>query len=290
MRKSRVGSPGRKRKTDMQNEKYLMVYHSFLLNMVLAFDRFCRENNLEYFLAGGSALGAVRHQGLIPWDDDIDLGMLRPDFERLEKLLAEKGNRLGEYVYSPVAKQVVPDAPIGHLLYLPGYEEPGRAYDPADAPKLDIHPIDGVPKSGTGKKWQRFFSIVHYMAVYRLPTKNKGKAAHLISKGLVKVTPGFLFDFYAAVSRKLISAWPADRAEYVCSLFGLAGYEKEVMKRELLVPFRKVPFEGNLLPIPGKEKEYLTRLYGDYSVLPPEEDRVPKHDGYKRFMLAIEEK
>ncbi len=263
-------------------ENYLKKYQSYLLNMLLAFDAFCKEHGVEYFLAGGSALGAVRHGGFIPWDDDIDLAMLRPDFEKMERLLAECGNKIGEYEYSPVIGQIVPDAPIGHLLYLPEGD-----YDKADAPKLDIHPIDGLPQAGWKRKVQHFFSIVHYMAVYRHPTKNKGKAAHLISKMLVAVTSDSMFDRYARMSRKVIAAYDAERANQVCSLFGLAGYANEVMDRELIVPYQRIEFEGHLLPVPCKEKGYLEKLYGDYEKLPPEEEREPKHDGYLRFMKAI---
>ena len=73
----------------------------------------------------------------------------------------------------------------------------------------------------------------------------------------------------------------------MCSLFGLAGYANEVMDRELLVPYRRTEFEGHLLPVPCKEKGYLEKLYGDYEVLPPKEDREPKHDGYLRFVEAM---
>ncbi len=270
----------------MDNEKkqtYLKSYQAYLFRMLLEFDAYCEKNNIEYFLAGGSALGAVRHAGFIPWDDDIDLAMLRPDFERMEQLLARNGNRIGPYVYSPVLGQIVKDAPIGHLLFLPEGD-----YDAADAPKLDIHPIDGLPKVAWKRKIQRFFSIVHYMAVYRLPTKNKGKAAHIISKLLVKITPDKLFDFYAKISLKIISAHSAETAEEVCSLFGLAGYANEVMKRKMLVPYQKIKFEDVLLPVPNQLEDYLTKLYGDYMTLPAEDERAPKHQGYVHFMDAIE--
>ena len=263
----------------------LKEYQAYLLGMLLEFDAFCKMHGIKYFLAGGSALGAARHGGFIPWDDDIDLAMLRTDFERLEQLLAEQGNEIGLYKYSPVIGQIVPDAPIGHLLYLPDGD-----YEPADAPKLDIHPIDGLPKAGWKRKVQRFFAIVHYMAVYRHPTKNKGKAAHLISKLLVKTTSDRMFDFYAKISRKVIMAHDSERAEEVCSLFGLAGYSREVMKREILVPYQTMSFEEYLLPVPNKAEEYLTQLYGEYRILPKESEREPKHDGYVRFMNAIQSK
>ncbi len=266
-----------------KNQQDLQQYHTYLTDMLLAFDEFCMQHGLSYFLAGGSALGAVRHKGMIPWDDDIDLAMMRPEFERLEQLMAQQGNKIGIYDYSPVIGQIVPDAPIGHLLYLPE-----GTYDPADAPKLDVHPIDGLPKASWKRKVQYFFSIVHYMAVYRHPTKNKGKAARWISSILVRTTTDKMFDFYAKVSRKIIAAHDPEKSRYVCSLFGLAGYANEVMDRTLLLPYQRVEFEGHLLPIPGKEKEYLTQLYGDYMKLPPESERMPKHDGYARFVQGIE--
>jgi lipopolysaccharide cholinephosphotransferase len=197
--------------------------------------------------------------------------------------LQRKDNRIGEYVYSPVQRQLLNDAPIGHLFYLPDT----GGYNISDAPMLDIHPIDGIPRSGLLRKLQRFFAIVHYMAVYRLPTKNKGRVAHMISGILVKITPDFLFDFYVSVSRRIISAWSTDRAEEVCSLFGLAGYENECMKKELLLPYKRVSFEGHRLPVPSRDEEYLQRLYGDYAVLPPPEERYPKHAGYLRFTEAL---
>ena len=260
----------------------LKEYQSYLLEMLLAFDAFCTEHGLEYFLAGGSALGAVRHCGFIPWDDDIDLAMLRSDFERMEEILRQRDNKVGTYIYSPVIGQVVADAPIGHLLYLPK-----GSYNPADAPKLDIHPIDGLPKAGWKRKLQRFFSIVHYMAVYRHPTKNKGKAAHLVSKLLVRITTDKMFDCYARWSRNIIIAHDSEKAAQVCSLFGLAGYDREVMDRKMLLPYRRIEFEGHMLPVPNETEAYLEKLYGDYKKLPEAEAQKPKHEGYKHFMAAM---
>lgn len=250
--------------------------------MLLVFDAFCKEHGLSYFLAGGSALGAYRHQGFIPWDDDIDLAMMRPDFEGLEQLLAKHDNRLEKYRYSPVAKQIIPDAPIGHLLYLPEGDYPQNA-----APKLDIHPIDGVPKGKTGRLLQRIFVIVHYLSIYRLPTKNKGKAAHEISRIIVKITPDRLFNWYARVSKKIITAKKTENADKVCSLFGLAGYQREVMDKNILLPYQRVPFCGHMLPVPNQIQPYLQQLYGDYDSLPSVEDRHPKHSGYLQFIQAM---
>ncbi len=263
--------------------KSLVCYQKYLLDMLLMFDDFCKENGIAYFLAGGSTLGAVRHQGFIPWDDDIDLAMMRPDFERMEQLFAKQNNKLSEYRYSPVAAQIIPDAPIGHLLYLPQGDYPQSA-----APKLDIHPIDGVPDGKMGRLLQRIFVIVHYLSVYRHPTKNKGRVAHEISKIIVKITPDRLFNWYARVSKKIITAKKTETADKVCSLFGLAGYQREIMDKNILLPYKRVPFCGYMLPIPNQVQPYLTQLYGNYNDLPPEEERHPKHSGYLQFVRAIQ--
>ena len=101
----------------MIDQVKLKKYQDYLQEMLVDFRNYCNANNLTWMLAGGSALGAIRHQGFIPWDDDVDLAMPRPDFEQLEHLMAKAGNKLGKYIYSPVEKQIVPEAPIGHLYY-----------------------------------------------------------------------------------------------------------------------------------------------------------------------------
>ena len=243
-----------------------------LLEMLLRFQQFASENNLIFFLVGGSALGAERHKGFIPWDDDIDIAMARPDFERMEAEMRKQGNTLGDIIYSPVAEHIIPEAPIGFL-----YDVSRENTDFRNTAKIDIHPIDGTPKSAVLKKVQNIVSIIYYLSVYRLPTKHKGKLARCISKTILKLTPLFLLKFYAKVCKKIMTHWDVSKSESVCSLFGAAGYKREVMPRNYVFPLKEALFEKNRFLAPYDTKLYLQQLFGNFKEMPPLAERRPCH-------------
>lgn len=249
-----------------------------LLSMLKTFQEFATENELQFFLVGGSALGAYRHQGFIPWDDDVDIAMMRSDFEKMEQIMARRDNRLGDCIYSPVENHVIPEAPIGYLY---DGAHPEEQY--AHAAKIDIHPIDGVPENTILRKMQKIASLVYYLSEYRLPVKNKGKAIRTVSKVILKVTPDFMFRFYMKVCKKYMTSWNDQISQNICSLFGVAGYEREVMPREYLMPLKLASFETEEFWIPGKIEPYLEQLYGNYMQLPDESDRKPRHDNYRYY-------
>lgn len=262
-------------------EEELQGLQKRLTEMLLEFDGFCKKNGLQYFLAGGSALGAYRHQGFIPWDDDVDLAMLRSDFERMEDLLREEcQNELESCVYSPVDAHLLPDAPIGYL-----FDKGAKKRDYRESAKIDIHPIDGVPESSREQRLQNILSKVYYLLVYEHPTKNKGRFMHLATGLILAVTPSRPRAFYRRKLKVFLTKWDDRTSRKVCSLFGLAGYRREVMPREWIFPMQQMTFAGHSLPVPGDMEYYLERLYGDFRRIPPEEERIPKHDTYRYYPL-----
>ncbi|MGN0483274.1 MAG: phosphorylcholine transferase LicD [Lachnospiraceae bacterium] len=249
-----------------------------LLEMLIELQNFCDENQICFFLVGGSALGAQRHHGFIPWDDDVDVAMMRPDFEKLQELMEEQQNRIGKFLYSPVEHHLLPDAPIAYLY---DSEHCDKGFEMAA--KVDIHPIDGVPENRFLRKIQKFFAKVYYLSIYRLPAKNKGKFAHDMTAAILKITPNWLFRIYQKVSKRVITSWPESSSREICSLFGVAGYETEVMPRAYLMPLQRAEFEQHEFWIPGDIDPYLKRLYGDYMTLPPKEERIPRHPKYQSY-------
>ena len=173
-----------------------------LVEMLLQLREFTDEHGLTFFLVGGSALGAYRHGGFIPWDDDVDIAMMREDFEKLERLLEKRNNSLGDLKYSPVEHHLIPEAPIGYL-----YDKRFAKKGWQNTAKIDIHPIDGVPDGWFLRKVQMVSALVYYLSEYRLPVKNKGKKIRAVSKVILKITPDPVFDFYMKVTKRIFTSW-----------------------------------------------------------------------------------
>lgn len=252
----------------------LKKYQEHLLEMLIEFQRFCEEHNIKFFLVGGSALGAFRHHGFIPWDDDIDVAMFRDDFEKMEAFMESNNNKLKDMDYSPVEKKILPEAPIGHLYDFKITEL--RIH----APKIDIHPIDGVPYSKIQRMLQKYLSLIYYLGIYHLPVKNKGKFARDSSKVLLKIIPEKMWKIIIRFCKNYITKWNTEKSNNVCSLFGVAGYSREIMPKDWLIPLQKVKFGISEFWAPSMQDEYLTQLYGDWKKLPDNQYRKPQHDSY----------
>lgn len=256
----------------------LKKYQQHLVNMLEQFSEFCDKNELDFFLVGGSALGAYRHDGFIPWDDDIDIAMLRGDFEKMEQYMSEEDNMLKGLTYSPVEHAVIPEAPIGHL-----YDFRVTSGSKEYAPKIDIHPLDGVPEEKYKRTLQKICALIYYLGIYHLPVKNKGKIIHWISKMLLNVIPDSVWKLLLRKTKEYCTKWNTRQSKNICSLFGVAGYEKEVMPLEWIYPLKWHKFEQTEYCVPGDRDNYLTRLYGNWKQLPNQEERKPVHKSFLYF-------
>jgi lipopolysaccharide cholinephosphotransferase len=256
------------------------------LELLREFDGVCQHHGLRYDLAGGSLLGAVRHGGFIPWDNDVDVCMPRPDYERLLKLKAEGKLKL------PGKRDVISDRDNTFARHFGRYirYDVKRQADMAeedDCPYIgmDIFPVDGLPKGKLAFKWQcwqvkqlRRFLLT---SVEKKGTSRKGALAarikDLYRPILRKIGPFRL----ARRLDKVCSRVSFEKAELVGALTGMYGH-RERWPKEAMLPQSRMDFEGIQAWGYANYDIYLGNLYGDYMKLPPEEKRVPHCDsGYR---------
>ena len=240
-----------------------------IIEMIKTIDNVFRENDIEYVLLGGSVLGAIRHKGFIPWDDDIDIGIMRKDFSRAEKLLSS----LESYTYEFAESHIIPDAPTGHLHLV------NQQYPINNSPTIDVFALDGVPKSKFSRKIFRIIANIHHFSVLRQPPKNRGTFSKYLIKILLFLFPKKILDIIQKKSLMLILKLGKKNMEYTGNIWGY-WTEKEYFKTEVYKEIIFTEFENLQLPIPSQYDLYLTQLYGNYMELPPVEKRVPKHRSF----------
>lgn len=264
------------------DEKVLKKLQKIELNILKEFDKICKENNLEYFLAGGSAIGVVRHKGFIPWDDDIDVAMLRKDYDKFLEIASEKYSDK----YTIVNNDTNPKFPLMNTRWgLKGTEY--KTEDLKDIPGefgifLDIFPQDNMPddekkfkKQGTlawfygkllvlsgVKKPVLYYSgikakisyIVFYIAHYIL------KIFHLTSRHFYKK------------ALKYSTMYNDIETERFGYMFDPSRFTSVLYKKDVF-PLKTMKFENFDAKVPKKVERYLERRYGDYMSLPPEDKR-----------------
>ena len=251
----------------------LQAHQGVLLELLGEFDRICRAHDIGYVLFAGSALGAVRHQGFIPWDDDLDVAMLRADYERFLQLapqsLGEKYFLQGEFsphwpmFFSKLRKhetacmeRLIPrDAKMHQGIY------------------IDIFPVDNLSDG-------KLLGKLQFAASKVVIAKSLGRRGYLTDSKGKKLFMAFCRAVPMAPLNKLVRLEKKCHTRKVHTFFGAASrYEKNVFPRQWFTARTIVNFEGKPVPVSACADEMLTLIYGDYRTLPPEEDRRCKVHG-----------
>ncbi len=255
------------------------------LNLLKIFIDFCAKHNLQYFLVAGSALGAVRHQGFIPWDDDVDVALPRKDYDRFIELAKDEFTGdifLQTYETDPNYPYNFAKLRDSRTTFI---ERTYKFNRMNHGVWIDIFPLDGISKK-QGKitfamkwhiirVWPRMWFIYPRCST-RVPRKHWWPLDILLD---IFMYPNYIWNIGHYLNHRIDKIMKKKKYEecyYVASMQG-GWLGREIMRRDYFGDGITASFEGIEVRIPEKYDEYLRSLYGDYMKLPPESKRVVRH-------------
>lgn len=247
-----------------------------ILDIVKDVDKICRENDIDYYILYGSALGAIRHQGFIPWDDDFDIGMTFDNYVKFLEICDKKLDKNKYYVQTPEKEKnyYLSFSKIRDIRTTL-IEEGNENIDIVRSVYIDVFPLVGIPNN---KIKERILKI---------------NRAFMLSANMNVINNKFLrciFDIILKIfGRRKILKYTTKRCfkyntndcEYWCSIADGDGYIQNKIKREIYGKPKYVKFEDIMLPVPENTDKYLKNIYGDYMKIPSEEQiKFREHTPY----------
>lgn len=241
-------------------------------DILVEFDELCKKNSIKYYLCGGTLLGAIRHKGFIPWDDDIDVMISRDEYNKLIALL--KHDSSGKYRSIHLGNSDFPYLKVFNLktkIKSAFVESSGMNHI-----WIDVFPIDGLPNSE--KDVEKLYNKIKKLRAALSTSSYKFERAKTLGRTIVKA---FLYPVLKMVGSnrwgtwldKVAQTYDFDQCEWIGGTVWGYGPQEKLRKSKWLEEV-DVVFEGKTFKAPGNWEEYLTNLYGDYMKLPPKEKRI----------------
>lgn len=244
------------------------------LNIARDIDRICRENGLKYFMVGGTLLGAVRHGGFIPWDDDLDIAMFRSDYEALQEIIIREHSEryfLQNSQTDPHYSRVIAKVRLrGTIQMERSYEKTGGNA----GIYVDIFPIDRITKTdGLGIRLRGM--VVRLCFAYKTLQAGSDNRHHSRLKKALSFVPKLIPPKWIDRLMDAVCAMENDKHGLFTTMF-LSGYGWKRQTRPAAVYGEGIdlPFENAVLMAPQDPDAFLKKLFGEYMQLPPEEKRV----------------
>lgn len=247
---------------------------------------FCQEYKIKYYIIGGTLLGAIRHKGFIPWDDDIDIAMMRDDYEYFISLFSIKCDKKKYFLQNYSSEKKFQPA-LSRVCIKGTYLDVPAEYHLKICKNtyIDIFPLDNVPDSIEKREQQK----QDIQKIDRLFERKLGRIyvkGFLGWKKIVKrlLSACMIFVPYSRLQKKreeIMKRFSNIDTKCVCSTVSQYGYDRQVMEKKIYGKPTLYDFEDTQLYGPEHYDAYLTHIYGkNYMQVPPEKKRVKPHDVY----------
>lgn len=255
-------------------EMTLQEIQDLQLEMMQKVHEFCVSHNIRYSLGGGTLLGAIRHKGYIPWDDDIDIMMPRPDYERfIREFKGVDSDLTIQNYYTDISfhrewTRINNDRTL--LVYALAV---GGVY-------VEIFPIDGLPDEEKTREYLSYIKSLRTKLWRTVKKKREAVRGNFYISRLKYYLRQLVFPSRKTIIgeyEKLFDSYPFDTAKYAGAIIGVYGMKEhmdaDVFKKYILVPFEKYQFYAI-----ADYDAYLKKHYGDYMKLPPKEQQKSEHN------------
>ena len=255
------------------------------LNIMRIFADICERHNLRYYMVGGTMLGAIRHKGFIPWDDDVDVGMPRPDYEKFLDIV--RAELPAGYAFLNYKRDADYNRNFSRIV-----DESVAVTNASNSDTivenawLDIFPFDGMPRTAPGRAfhfwhltaWRFFYHASCFKQLVNLHRPGRPKYQQLLINFIHRTGLGANLDTKKLMARmeRLLMKYPYDRSTHMVSFFG-AYMTREIVDKRLLGQGKEYPFETLMLRGPEQYDAFLRHFYGDY-MTPPKDADKDKHN------------
>lgn len=277
-----------------RSENHLNDTQRYILHVLREVTRVLEELKIPYFMQGGTMLGAIRHGGFIPWDDDVDLGIPRADYDRL---LKEVSARLPENLelrtYDDETDHHYYFARIVDTRYQ--IRRMGSIEERLENIWVDLFPLDGMPNGFISRQWHKMRLLMtrlkfHLSCFEKVNIKRPGRP--LVERIIIRIAMitrvGKWWNTRKQLDKmdRLLKKYPPEKSEYLVNFTGQTSFKfNEMFKKEVYGQGKEYPFEDMVLVGPEQYDAYLKSLYGDYMTPPKESDR----NAHAAELVPIEE-
>lgn len=247
--------------------------------------RICKEENIKYYLMGGTFLGAVRHKGFIPWDDDIDISMSRKDYDKFFEIAPKKLKN--QYIYKNFKKD------NENTIYFSRVEDSSVKIEDTSAINtrtrsawIDIFPLDGMPNNIIMRQLHKirllYRRLILQYSQFSIIVNQDLPNRPLHEKILIKIGNVLKVEKHLDTKKsmkkldKALRKYDYDKSKYVVNFMGAYKF-KEMFKKEIYNNTAEYDFENQKLIAPKEYHIVLSQMYGDYMKIPPEHQQNKHH-------------